>query len=155
MKPSPKLFGLALVAGLVIVGLPGLVSAPPDSEWSIQTVDSEGNVGYYTSIALDSSDRPHISYYDETNDDLKYARWTPNNEVGTPAPDNELPIWVIAVVVVACVAVGTIIFIKRRRGGEEFEAWEPPAGEPSAPPPSEPPPQQPPAEPPPVEPRPQ
>ena len=36
-------------------------------------VDSGSNVGYYTSIALDSNGYKHISYYHLTNDDLMYA----------------------------------------------------------------------------------
>jgi len=46
--------------------------------WSYQTVDNSTNdVGRYSSIALERIDRdtyrPHISYYDATNGDLKYA----------------------------------------------------------------------------------
>ncbi|MBI4655579.1 MAG: T9SS type A sorting domain-containing protein [Elusimicrobia bacterium] len=44
--------------------------------WQIQTIDSEGIVGEQTSIAIDSLGNPHIAYYDSTNSDLKYARWT-------------------------------------------------------------------------------
>ncbi len=33
-------------------------------------------VGQFTSIAIDSDNRPRISYYDAVNEDLKYARWT-------------------------------------------------------------------------------
>ena len=44
--------------------------------WQIETVDFAVHVGYYSSLALDSSGYPHISYFDNTNDDLKYARQT-------------------------------------------------------------------------------
>ena len=43
------------------------------SNWDIVSVDTTGNVGAYTSIAIDSNDAVHISYFDDTNDDLKYA----------------------------------------------------------------------------------
>ena len=43
------------------------------SNWDKVSVDTSGSVGYYTSIAIDSSDTIHISYFDNTNDDLKYV----------------------------------------------------------------------------------
>jgi hypothetical protein len=51
------------------------VSRIISSGWQISVVDSAGEVGYASSIALDASGYPHISYFDETNGDLKYARW--------------------------------------------------------------------------------
>lgn len=40
---------------------------------TINTVDTEGDVGYYSSIALTTDDFPIISYYDETNKNTKVA----------------------------------------------------------------------------------
>ena len=37
------------------------------------TIDSAGVVGMYSSVAVDGNNKVHISYYDSTNMDLKYA----------------------------------------------------------------------------------
>lgn len=43
--------------------------------WQVQTVDSQGSVGGFASLAFDSLDRPRISYDDFSNQGLKYAAW--------------------------------------------------------------------------------
>jgi len=53
------------------------------SSWNIQTVDT--NVyGTCIAIAVDSNDRPHISYYDEEDYYLKYVKWT-GSSLGYPS----------------------------------------------------------------------
>ena len=48
--------------------------------WSCSTIDSSGDVGRDTSLALDSNNKAHISYYDDFfNFDLKYC----NNTAGS------------------------------------------------------------------------
>jgi len=44
-------------------------------EWVTGVVDSEGSTGWFSSLALDSSGNPHISYGDGTNTNLEFARW--------------------------------------------------------------------------------
>ena len=44
--------------------------------WDRTVVDEGPGVGSYSSLALDSQNRPRISYYDHTNGDLEYAKWS-------------------------------------------------------------------------------
>lgn len=48
-------------------------AANAGGSWAYYTLDSLGDVGTYCSIAPDSNNGVHISYYDNTNYDLKYA----------------------------------------------------------------------------------
>jgi hypothetical protein len=46
---------------------------PPGGGWRITTVDASARVGGYSSMVRDAAGRLHVSYYDYTNQDLKYA----------------------------------------------------------------------------------
>jgi len=62
---------------VIVFILAMLVSASGQSNtWKIEVVDNAGYVGVNNSLALDSHDNPHISYYDHLEGNLKYARWT-------------------------------------------------------------------------------
>jgi len=64
---------LAFVVAAILVIL--IVFPVMAQQWSVETVDDSGNMGKYSSIALDDSGHPHISYYDDDDDDLEYASW--------------------------------------------------------------------------------
>jgi parallel beta-helix repeat protein len=55
---------------------PGGGQVRNENEWFTQLVDSEGDVGRHSSLALEKNGYPHICYFDWTNKDLKYAKWT-------------------------------------------------------------------------------
>ena len=45
------------------------------SAWEIEAIEPVGDDYVITSIVLDGTDRPHISFYSHPNGSLKYARW--------------------------------------------------------------------------------
>jgi len=77
-----SMIAMALVAILVLAL--GVLKATPNGPsrhattldavgWMLSTVESTGEVGESNSLAVDSNNHVHISYYDGTNGDLKYA----------------------------------------------------------------------------------
>jgi hypothetical protein len=70
---------IAIISVLIAAGIIGVVSLTSEEvkalNWSVEVVDATPGVGRFTSIALDSQEYPHISYFDDVGQDLKYARW--------------------------------------------------------------------------------
>ena len=66
----------ALLLAAVLGCLSLLLASPVHAiNWTLHTVDSDGDVGASTSLALNATGKPRISYSDQTNGDLKYAAW--------------------------------------------------------------------------------
>ncbi|HPQ05456.1 MAG TPA: hypothetical protein PKZ88_08340, partial [Methanothermobacter sp.] len=64
-----------LIMAILTLFLALIFCGSASATWNITTVDTTNNTGQYTSIALDTNNYPHISYYESTNGNLKYARW--------------------------------------------------------------------------------
>ena len=58
---------------IIVSSLPAFLSPAAALDWITETVDSNGDTGWYTSLALDSAGNPRISYLDWTKHHLKYA----------------------------------------------------------------------------------
>ncbi len=52
---------------------------PGFAVWDVSTVDATGDVGWYASLTISSSNQPMIGYYDATNRHLKYTRFDGSN----------------------------------------------------------------------------
>jgi hypothetical protein len=69
-----------------------------NEKWITHIVDSEGDVGYFPSLAFDEINNPHISYFDLTGNNLKYAvregndRWRVEVVDATGAPGFHIPV---------------------------------------------------------------
>ncbi|MPZ24199.1 MAG: hypothetical protein GEU28_11815, partial [Dehalococcoidia bacterium] len=75
-RPLPAVLAIALLT-IVALGQPGTASAD-----TITTPDSNGSVGSNSSLALDASGFPVVSYYDVTNGDLKVMHCNDANCAG-------------------------------------------------------------------------
>jgi len=77
MRKKTKNANRVLVLVATVVTLVFLVNISAHGQsWSVGVVDSGGDVGRHCSIDVDSDGFPHISYYDNTNGNLKYVKWT-------------------------------------------------------------------------------
>ncbi len=78
-----------------------------DGEWIVHVIDENSQVGRFNSIAIDSEDNIHISYLDDDNGSLKYAK-------GTYDGDFTLLFMAISALIVA-VFIWILISISRRK----------------------------------------
>ncbi len=75
-----SILGIVVVLSAMLPGLVGGAAGPssaatggPPYAWTIERAATDGDTGWYTSIALDSYGNPYIAYLDGTNGTVKVA----------------------------------------------------------------------------------
>ena len=51
------------------------------AHWNIYTLDMSGSTGLYTSVAVADNGNAHISYYSETDQNIKYIELSGNTDI--------------------------------------------------------------------------
>jgi hypothetical protein len=71
-----KTLTLSLIVLLISVNFYGISAKNVRHGWDITKVDTVGNVGQYSSLAIDSEGYPCISYYNSSSSNLQFARYS-------------------------------------------------------------------------------
>jgi len=76
---------IVLIVSMIVIGAAAIsISSPPGQQeeqkahisWTTEVVDSNGDVGQYSSLVITGGGDPEIAYYNATGGDLKIAGWT-------------------------------------------------------------------------------
>ncbi|MFP4171237.1 MAG: hypothetical protein ACLFUV_09525, partial [Methanomassiliicoccales archaeon] len=68
--------GVLVLGLMLLIPILATTSSAVSGNWTVSYVDSENDVGQYSSIAVDSEGAVHISYYDDSVQNLMYANDT-------------------------------------------------------------------------------
>ncbi|MBS3817382.1 MAG: hypothetical protein KGY76_07460 [Candidatus Thermoplasmatota archaeon] len=89
-----------------------------DGKWTVGTVDSEGYVGMYPSIALDDNGDAHMSYYDFSDENLKYARTSGVEDLNDEGSDKGFLAsywWLLLILIISGVSIAIAVAISKKR----------------------------------------